>query len=306
MLAVVLWSAPSAQAQAPSPCSPGALCVGPGQRFQSLNNAIGLIQAGRVVEVIAGTYRESINIDKANVTIRGVGGRPHFDCAGRRPARDMACLLLSGDNVTLENLEISGAQIVEALGANAACVRNGPGMSFTLRAIVCHSSQNGVLTNGGAVVIEDSEFYDNSWTGFTHNIYLSGACPSAVVRRSIFRDARVAHEFKSRCTSTTIIDSTFLANRGSRALDLSDGGEVLIQGGVIRQSARVQNPEIIGYAPESCARGGAMMVRGTRIAVEHPAAAIRNFGKCGDAAITLEGVTYEGRKPNLVGRVIER
>lgn len=293
-------------AAAQTPCSAGALCVGPGQRFTTLNNAMGIAQAGGTIELIAGVYRESVAVNRPNLTIRGVGGRPHVDCAGRRPAQDQACLLLLGANITLDNLEISGAEIGEQLGANAACVRNAPNASFILRRIVCHSSQNGVLTNGGAVVIEDSEFFDNSWTGFTHNVYFSGNCPSVTVRRSIFRDARVAHEFKSRCARTTIIDSTFLAQRGSRALDLSDGGEVLIQGGTIRQGPDVRNPEIIGYAPESCRHGGAMVVREVTIQVAHPQAAINNFGRCAGAAVTLERVRFDGPKPAFRGLVVER
>jgi hypothetical protein len=287
-------------------CSEGTICVGPGLTYPTLARALAVVRDGDTVEVVQGVYHETAAIERNKVTVRGIG-HVHIDCNGIRPIKDKACLLLVGDNITLDNLEISGAQIDEAAGANAACIRNETNRSFTLRRIVCHDSQDGVLTEGGSVVIESSEFYENSWTGFTHNIYLSGNCPSATVRNSTFRDARVAHEFKSRCAKTTISDSIFRNTKGSRALDLPDGGEVLISGGLIEQKAGVQNPEIIGFAAESCNHPGSMRVLRTKISVAHPQAAIHNFDKCQGQPIVLEGVVFEGpSRPKLVGYVLER
>src|SRR5262249_42530898 len=157
---------------------------------------------------------------------------------------------LAGANITLENLEISGAAVSEEDGNNGACVRNEPGMSFSLRRIVCHDSQNGILSDAPNVVIEGSEFYNNGWNGKTHNAYLTVHCERVTVRDSVFRDAKVGHEFKSRCRDTVISNTTFHAVRGSRALDISDGGLVAVEGGAIIEEAGVENPQMIGYAPE--------------------------------------------------------
>ncbi len=100
-----------------------------------------------------------------DITIRGVAGTPHIDCAGLKLAGDKACILLAADGITLENLEISGAVLPDDVGANGACIRNERALSFTLRRVVCHGSQDGLLTDGGGAVIENSEFYDNGWTG---------------------------------------------------------------------------------------------------------------------------------------------
>jgi hypothetical protein len=288
-----------------SPCAADALCVGPGLAFPTLGAAAKAARPGAVIEVVAGTYRESIVLTAPRLVVRGIAGRPHFDCAGIRVAQDKACLLLAAADITLDNLEISGAEINAALGENAACIRNEPNLSFTLRKISCHSSQDGVLGIGGSVVIEDSDFFDNGWTGYTHNAYLSGDCAKVTVHNSTFRDARVGHELKSRCRETEIVGSTFMATRGSRALDLPDGGLVTMRQGLITQGPKVDNPEMIGYAPESCKYpGGGMTLDRVKIVGENPAGTIANFDKCEGAAIRLLHVEFQGIRPQLRGKVV--
>src|SRR5215469_567759 len=121
-------------------CSVGAICVGSGQGYTTLSAALRVSREGDVIEIVAGSYHETDVISVKNLTVRGILGRPHFDCAGLRISQDKACLLLAANGITVENLEISGAVISEQLGANGACVRNEPNMSFTLKRIRCHGS----------------------------------------------------------------------------------------------------------------------------------------------------------------------
>ena len=176
--------------QAPSLCDGNAICVGADQAFTTLASAAAAARDGDLIEVVAGLYRETAKIDRKNVTVRGIKGRPHFDCAGLRLVEDKACLLITGNGITLDNLEISGATVPPDKGENGACIRNGRNNSFTIRNVICHGSQDGILSAGGTIVIENSEFYDNGWTGLTHNVYFAGNCNSVTVRGSIFRDAR--------------------------------------------------------------------------------------------------------------------
>ena len=272
----------------------------------NIAHAVAAARPGDVIEIGPGLHRTTFAVTANNVTLRGVGGRPHISCGGMRPTADKACILLVGENITLENLEISGAEISTGLGANAACVRNEPNRSFTLRGIVCHSSQNGLLTSGGTVLIDGSEFYDNSWSGQTHNVYLSGNCPLVTVRNSVFREARVAHEFKSRCRKTVISDSTFRSRTGSRALDIAEGGETLVSNVQIFRAITVANADIIGFAPESCGLAAPMRIIRSRIVNEHPSGSVTNYGKCDGQPIILEGVVFEGVRPVLRGYVQEK
>jgi hypothetical protein len=285
-------------------CEAGAICVGPGQSYATLSDAAHAARDGDLIEVIGGTYHDTAQIVASKVTVRGIEGRPHFDCAGIRPVADKACILLLGQFDTLDNIEISGAEVPANAGNNGACVRNGHDVSFTLRNVICHGSQNGVLSDGGTVVIEESEFFDNGWDDRTHNAYIGGNCPSVTVRGSTFRDARVGHEFKSRCAKTEISDSTFRSTKGSRDIDVPDGGDVMIYRSTIEKTAGAESEEIIGFAAESCRYPGDLVLKDVRILNRRSRADIHNFDKCENHAIVFDHVTVEGNKLLEVGNIL--
>lgn len=285
-----------------SPCAKGTICVGKGQAYETLAAALAMAREGDTVDVIGGVYRESVRVAVKNLTLRGVGGQPHFDCAGLHLVGDKACLLLSAGGITLENIEISGAALPESAGANGACVRNDPNVSFTLRRVVCHGSQDGILSDGGTIVIENSEFFDNGWTDLTHNAYLGGNC-SVTVLGSTFRDARVGHEFKSRCVETTISDSTFRSSKGSRDLDLPDGGEVKIYRSTLEKTRGAANHEIIGFTAESCKNPGDLLLKDSIIVNDEPNADLRNYDRCTGHPMVLSGVTVKGFAPKEYGYI---
>jgi hypothetical protein len=287
-------------------CDAGTVCVGPGQAYTSLASAINAARDGDTIEVVAGTYHETATIRASNVTVRGIAGRPKIDCGGIRIAGDKACLLLAGNNITLDSLEITGAEVPAPLGANGACIRNEANRNFTVHDVICHGSQNGILTDGGEIVIENSEFYDNGWTGSTHNVYFSGDCIKVTVRGSTFRDARVGHEFKSRCRKTDISDSTFRGTSGSRDLDIPDGGDTLVYRSTLLMTQGAESDEIIGFAAESCRMPGDMVLKDDRIVNQRARAIIHNFDKCSGHPIVLEGVTYEGPPPVEQGYILHR
>ena len=285
-----------------SACATKTICVGAGQAYTSLGAALAVAREGDVIEIIGGTYRESDRIGVKNVTLRGVGGRVHFDCAGLHLVSDKACLLLAANGITLENLEISGGVLAESAGANGACVRNEPNLSFTLRHVACHGSQDGILSEGGVIVVENSEFYDNGWTELTHNVYFGGNC-SVTVRGSTFRDARIGHEFKSRCYETTISDSTFRSTKGSRDLDIPDGGETKIYRSTFEKTRGADNYEIIAFAAESCAHPGDMLLKDIIVINSQPEAAIHNYNRCSGHPIIIDGMTVQGLPPKQYGYI---
>ncbi|HUZ72208.1 MAG TPA: right-handed parallel beta-helix repeat-containing protein [Stellaceae bacterium] len=287
-------------------CRAGTVCVGEGQPYATLGAALAVARQGDTIEVVGGTYHETDDVTTNGLTIRGIAGRPHFDCAGLRLSGDKACIVISAQKVTLDNLEISGAQIADSLGANGACIRGDPNTTFTVRRIECHDSQDGILSASRSIVVENSEFYDNGWNGQTHNVYFSGDCDSVIVRGSIFRDAHVGHEFKSRCRKTEISDSTFRSTKGSRDLDIPDGGDTLVYRSTLVKTAGAQSDEIVGFTAESCHYPGDMVLKDVRIVDERPDAAIHNFDKCVGHPIVLDHVTIEGPPPREIGYVIKR
>ena len=290
----------------PRVCSAGAICVGTAQAYPDLAAALAVARPGSVIEIVGGTYRESAAIGVAGLTLRGVAGRPHFDCTGLPLADGKSCLYLAADDITLDNLEISGAVLSDEAGGNGSCIRNAKHVSFKLRRISCHDSQEGLLTDGGRAVIERSEFYGNGWNGWTHNAYFSGDCIAVVVRGSTFRDARVGHEFKSRCPSNDISDSLFDSTRGSRNLDLSDGGETLLYRSTLIKAAGTDNAELVGFAPESCLHPGKMVLKDVAIINSNPNAAIHNFDKCRGEPIVLDHVTVAGLPVKEIGYIVRK
>jgi hypothetical protein len=313
MLAVLGWlitvhtglPARAAGESIPGPCSTGSLCVGPHMAYPSLTAALATARNGDTIEIVAGTYRESVDIERRDVVVRGVGGRPRMDCAGLPLAHDKACILISADGVTLDNLEIHGAVIPQRLGENGACVRNERGAGFRLRRIFCHDSQDGVLTSGADIIVEDSTFDGNGWTGQTHNAYFND-CGSVTVRGSTFSNARVGHEFKSRCARTIIDNSTFFNTKGSRDLDIPDGGETVIENSILVKFATAESEQIIGFGAESCHRPASMLLKGVRVINLKPGAEIQNFDKCRTQRIELDGVSFEGFPVSLIGAIVHR
>lgn len=289
-------------ASSASLCAANTLCVGEGQEYATLSAALAVARERNVIEIAAGMYRESATVAVANLTIRGVDARPHFNCAGVALQANQACLLLAADGATLENLDISGAEISENAGSNGACIRNAPNMSFTLRDVICHASQAGLLAQGGVILVENSEFYDNGWNEFSHNVSFGGEC-SVTVRGSVFRDSRVGHEFKSRCFSTVIADSIFRSTRGSRDIDIADGGETSLYHSILVKTLGTDSKDLIGFASESCTHPGDMLIKDVRIINADPAAQIRNFDRCAGHAIFLEAVSFEGFPPKKIGYI---
>ena len=275
--------------------------VAPGK---SLAAAMARAPENATIVLGAGVWREPLVIDRPGVTLVGQGAaRTRIDCTGLALARGKACIVVAAPGVVIEKLAIEGAVLPPEHGANGACIRNEHGIELTLRNISCAHSQDGLLTDGGRILIEDSKFFDNGWTGYTHNIYLSGAC-EAVIRRSEMRGARVGHELKSRCATLLVENTTLIVERGSRALDVPDGGMVTVRGGRMVQGAHPDNAEIVGFTPEACRHPGDLTLIGVEIETAYAEARIRNYDRCPGAAIRLDGVriTPPGAVA-LVGRV---
>src|SRR5215470_3492126 len=91
------------------------LQVGSGQQYGTLSAAITASHAGDTIYVQAGTYvNDWASIDH-DLAIIGVGGYAHLKST-TDIANGKAALIVNG-NVTLQNLEFSGAQVPNDNGA---------------------------------------------------------------------------------------------------------------------------------------------------------------------------------------------
>ncbi len=227
------------------------LTVGSGEQFATLSAAVVTSQDGDVIQVQAGTYTNDFSTINTKITIEGVGGMVHLLATQSPP--DGKAILTTNTDVTLDNIELSGAQVPDGNGAGIRY----QGGNLTLNNCYVHDNQEGLLSGStggtGSITIENSEFANNgAGDGLTHDIYV-GDIGSLTIDGSYIHGAVVGHEVKSRAQQTTITNSRIEdgpTGTASYSIDLPNGGNALIQGDTIEQGPDSQNPAIIAYGEE--------------------------------------------------------
>jgi len=247
--------------------SAATLSVGPGKDFSAPCAAIAVAKDGDVIEITGNTTYsgDACSISRHDLTIRGVNGRPRIDAAGKNAA-DKGIWVVNGNNLTVDNVEMYGAKVMD--GNGAAFRLQGAG--FTLRNSFIHDNENGILANANPnsdVLIEYSEFGHNGrGDGQTHNLYI-GKVRSLTFRYNYSHDANVGHDLKSRAMTNTIVynrfSSTNPGEKGSTAsgqpsyeIDLPNAGTSYVIGNIIQQPAANQNPAIVAYGEEGATNPG--------------------------------------------------
>jgi hypothetical protein len=271
------------------------LKVGPGQQYARPSEAARVAGDGALVEILAGDYEGDVAVWRQNdLTLRGVGGRPHVR-AGGRDAEGKAIWVIKGDRVTVENLELSGARVPSR---NGAAIR-AEGAGLTIRNCHLHHNEMGLLTNpspDSVVTIEDSEVDHNTTDTerhgrLGHNIYVNQV-RRFVLRNSYVHGARTGHQVKTRAQRNEIHDNRIEDGDGwgSLLLDISNGGQAEVINNQFQQSALAGNRTAIGFAGEAADRsspGHALRVEGNGFVNEGGAATfVRNHSS---AAALLKG-----------------
>jgi hypothetical protein len=293
------------------PPADGALArvlrVGPDEQLAVPSAAARIAQDGDTVEIIAADYTADVAVwPQSELTLRGVDGRPHLRAAGRA-AEGKAIWVIKGDDVLVENIEMSGTRVPGFAGAGI----RAEGGKLTLRGVHFHDNQMGILTNNdprGELVIEDSEFNHNivdyeRYGRLGHNIYV-GRIASFELRGSHVHGAVTGHQVKTRARRNTIAGNRIVDGDGgsSYLIDLSEGGESIVRDNLLRQSERAPNRVAISYMPEGDrSRRGSLFVGGNRFTSEGaPAVFVRNFSTTVEAV--LSNNVLQGDVEPLAGR----
>jgi hypothetical protein len=232
--------------------TPRTIRVGKGYPVKTIAAASKLARNGDTVEITAGEYIGDIAVwTQANLSIRGVNGRPRLIAAGKA-AEDKAIWVIRGKNIVIENIEFTGAKVPS---------RNGAGIRFergklTVRNCVFVDNENGMLVgNDPATIleIEDSEFYNNgAGDGSSHNLYV-GTIQRFSVQGSYFHHARVGHLLKTRAKENFVYYNRLTDEPGGQAsyeLEFPVGGVAVVVGNLIEQGEKTENPTIISYGAE--------------------------------------------------------
>ena len=290
----VCWGLLLALLLAQEPAFARVLRVGPDEALKVPSAAARIAQDGDTVEIVAADYTADVASWRQNrLTLRGVGGRPHLRAAGRA-AEGKAIWVISGNDVLVENIEMSGTRVP---GFAGAAIR-AQGGKLTLRNVHFHDHQMGILTNNngrGELVIIDSEFDHNivdykRYGKLGHNIYV-GRIARFELRGSYIHDAVIGHQVKTRARKNTIIGNRIVDGDGgsSYLIDLSEGGEATIRDNVLRKSERADNNAAISYAPEANREApGMLFVGGNRFTAEgsQQAVFVRNFSSVVEAVLS--------------------
>ena len=237
------------------------LRVGQNRALRLPSEAAAVAEDGDIVEIDAGLYRGDVaGWPQSDLIIRSVGGRAHVNAEGRGYG-GKALWVVSGDNVTIEGMELSNCVVPDH---NCAAVR-AEGSDLTLHGVHFHGNQMGVLTAGhfrGTLLVERSELNDNivDHERFgvqpAHNVYMSGG-DRLVVRGSYLHSLRAGHNIKSRAAESIILFNRIEdgpTGSSSYHIDISDGGRAIIVGNLITQGPEAENASIIAFGMEGTHR----------------------------------------------------
>ncbi len=233
--------------------------AGPGKPYATPCEAIAAAQPNDVIEVQPGTYTDSCYINTAGITVRGVGGRPKVDLSGTdHPAGYKGIYVIGADNVTIENMELTGANISCGNGANGAGLRV-EAAGLTVRGCYIHDNQDGILGGFGTVTIEYTEFARNglgdgcNCGGCTHNIYIGGSVDKLAFRYNYSHDiATDGHLLKSRASVNEILYNRLTGESGhdSYEIDLPNGGLAIVIGNLVQKGTNPGNPILFTWGEE--------------------------------------------------------
>lgn len=236
------------------------------QDYERVELAVYAAKSGDVIEIASGNYVTWYGwaqIAQNNLTLRGVGPtRPVIDCR-HAALSSKGCYIVSGRNVTLENLEIMNTRVNPDAGANGSGIRLEGG-SVTVRNCYIHDCDNGIMggsSSSADILVEYSEFERNGrvdwitrqpdqYSGYSHNLYI-GTVRSFTLRHCWSHATAAGHEVKTRALTNHILyNYLWSETTGSRELQIAQGGTAYIIGNVIRQGPGSQNAEIIAYGGE--------------------------------------------------------
>ena len=291
------------------------LTVGAGKQFSTISAAVASAKSGDTVAVDAGTYTNDSALVKVPLIIVGIGGMVHLVSDNGHPLYYQAPIVTFAD-ATLVNLDIHGSKISDNLGGNASAIRPHAG-NLTVVNCDIHDNNNGILAtpdaaNTGTVTIVNSHFHDNgnlsgTASGYTHNLY-AGPIQTVSIKGSLFEDANIGHEIKSRALNTIVSDSTVSSENGtgSYLINTPNGGNLVLANDVLVKGPNAPTGILISAGEEGNLKGSNSITATNVTFVDdnmaHNAVAVIN-GSGGNVSITNSsafGVAISGANDTVV------
>jgi hypothetical protein len=234
-----------------------------GTQFAKLKDAAAAVPAGGVVEV----YGELRDLDATagfplSCTVRGMTPDAKLNWTlGTTQSMALGKGLVvcsgAGQSYVVENLELTGARVTSANGAG---VRGDGAAQVTVQNCNIHDCENGVLSIANVLALYANTFKNNgNAAGNGHGVYVNDTTVAEVTAEdNVFYAAINGNQFKSRAKKTTFRRNLVAELDGtcSWQVDLSNGGDCLIEKNVIEQGPNASNRNLVSYGPEGVPADG--------------------------------------------------
>ncbi len=226
--------------------------VGPGRAIKHIADAAKLARDGDLVQVDAGDYVGDVAVwQQDDLVLQAVGGRVRLHASGAA-AEAKAIWVLRSARISVQGFDFYGCAVASG---------NGAGIRLESGAATVHDcafigNEMGLLTNNDArttLDITGSEFaYNFRYGAHNHNLYV-GAIARLRINDSYLHHGRTGHLLKSRAAVSELrynrlTDET--SGHASYEVEFPNGGEALLLGNVIAQSADTENDTMIAFGAE--------------------------------------------------------
>ncbi len=222
-----------------------------------------------------------------------------------------AILVVRAPGVRIENIGFRGARVPDGNGAG---IRFESGSLWLER---CRFADNemGLLSGAGPqmqLVVHRCHFGDapRHDSGQLHHLLYVGRIGSCVVLHSRFGNGWRGHLLKSRARINRVLWSEFIDTPHGEAayeVEFPEGGDILLQGNRIEQSAHTRNPALLSVGAEARGRPQTRLVLRDNVFVSERGASVVNptrfvrlwRERLGQLQVDAEGDRFEG--PGLIG-----
>ncbi|MDO9598633.1 MAG: right-handed parallel beta-helix repeat-containing protein [Azoarcus sp.] len=233
--------------------SAAVITVGPDETITRIAEAARLALDGDTVLIKHGTYRGDVAVwTQKQLEIRGIGGRPVLVADGNSAEGKAIWVFRNGD-YRVENIEFRGTRVADGNGAGIRFERG----ALNVTNCIFEDNQTGILTAN----FEDAELHIRSsvfsnaprdGSALPHLLYV-GRITRLTIEGSRFHDGFRGHLIKSRARHNELRYNFVYDGPDGEAsyeIDLPDGGDALLVGNIIGQSAGSQNPIVVAFGAE--------------------------------------------------------
>ena len=231
--------------------------MGAGKPISRIADAIQRAADGDIIEILPGVYAGDVAvIHQRRLSLVGLGSgpqdRPVLRAAGQHAEGKAIWVVRDGD-IRIEKLDFEGARVPDG---NGAAIRFERGR-LALRQCGFRDHEIGLLAGNHAdaqLMIDECDFSRApvNHLDLSHLIYV-GRIRRFSIRGSRLGQGLEGHLIKSRARQTEIVDNLLddgPTGQASYEIDLPEGGDALVEGNTVVQSAGSRNPAMLSYGAE--------------------------------------------------------